>query len=78
VTATRKLSDVWWMTVSLLPMTTCEPPTGTHCFLQQSTTALSPADAKRHALQNPGHLVYRDIVSRTQYHVDPEDTDVRA
>ena len=74
-----KLSDVWWMTVTLLPVTRCEPPDGQACWLQQRpTTGATATDAKRHTLENPGHLVVREIVNRTQYHLDPADQPAEA
>ena len=56
----RKLSDVWWMTADLIPVTSCEPPEGTTCYLQRGSTSYAAADAKRHAFDNPGHLVVRE------------------
>jgi hypothetical protein len=66
-----KLTDVWAVTVTLLPTTRCEPPPGEKCGLQHPTTRLGVIDAKRHAQEHPGHLVIREITARTQYHVDP-------
>ncbi len=69
----NRLCDVWFMTVTLLPVTRCEPPDGHTCPLQQQpTTHLTSMDAKHHAAEHPGHLVIRETVTRTQYHYEPD------
>jgi hypothetical protein len=66
-----KLADVDWMTASLLPITKCEPPEGQRCFLANGTPNYSASDAKRHALENPGHYVFREQINRTSYIYQP-------
>lgn len=68
-----KFRDVWWMTVTLLPVTRCEPPEGQTCPLSAGLTGVDIPEAKRHALENPGHVVVREATTRTQYHLDPAE-----
>jgi hypothetical protein len=68
-----KMSDVAYITVTLVPATYCAPPEGRKCFLQNATPHMSASDAKRHALENPGHVVYRESVTRSTYHWDGEE-----
>lgn len=62
-----KLADVEWLTATMLPVTTCDPPEGTGCWLNRSQVNMPAAEAKRHALDNPGHVVTREAITRTQY-----------
>jgi hypothetical protein len=68
-----KLRDLWWMTATLLPVTRCEPPEGQTCPMSVGLTGIDIPAAKRHALENPGHLVSREAVTRTVYHLDPAE-----
>jgi hypothetical protein len=71
--AKPKLSDVWWLTVDLLPVTTCYPPEGHTCYFERGRTGYSGAEAKRHAFENPGHEVTREAIKRTRYLLDPDE-----
>jgi hypothetical protein len=66
-----KLANVDWMTVSLIPVTTCHPPEGETCYLQRPSTGPTAADAKRHALEHPHHQVLRESITRTSYVYKP-------
>jgi len=70
-----KLADVNWMSVTLVPVTRCEPPEGVRCFLQNPNASFTSADAKRHALEHPGHYVLRETVTRTEYLFAPDDAE---
>jgi hypothetical protein len=65
-----KLSDVWFMSVTLQPVTTCEPPEGETCWLQKGSPNLDATAARRHALENPCHLLQREAVTRSRYHYE--------
>lgn len=72
-----KTSDVNWMTVSLVPITRCEPPEGQQCFLAtRPSEYFTTADAKRHALEHPGHCVFREQINRTSYVYEPDDAEI--
>jgi hypothetical protein len=65
-----KLADVWWMSATLTPVTVCEPGEGNRCYLSQGRSGLTAAEAKRHALDHPGHVVHRESITRTTYQLD--------
>lgn len=55
-------------------VTRCEPPDGVRCWLHTDpSNTISLMDARRHALDHPGHLVIREAIDRTQYYLDPID-----
>lgn len=71
--AKPKLSDVWWMSATLRPVTTCRPPEGKRCHLEGGSVWLTGTEAKRHALENPGHHVTREARTVTEYRLDPPE-----
>lgn len=71
-TAKPKLRDVYQLTVKLLPVTQCSPPDGKRCWLTSPTTRLTAAEAKRHALEHPGHEVLRETTERSRYVLEPD------
>lgn len=73
------VSDVDILTVTQLPVTYCQPPDGVVCDLSDSRTDLTAQDARKHALENPGHVVYRDQLTQSRYILDPpkDDADER-
>ncbi len=73
-TTKPKTSDVWWMTKTLTPVTKCDPPEGSTCFLSRGATGYTAAEAKRHALENPGHFVERESITRSSYCLDSDGT----
>lgn len=73
MSAKPKLADVWWMSATLTPVTTCEPGDGNRCYLSKGLSGLTAAEAKRHALDYPGHVVYRESVTRATYILEPTD-----
>lgn len=66
-TTKPKLADVQWITVTMQPVTICDPPEGQACWLSKGSVHIEPLAAKRHALENPGHTVIRSAITRTQY-----------
>jgi hypothetical protein len=59
VSTKPKLADVQWLTATMLPVTTCQPPDDAEvCWLRRGHHC-TPAEAKRHAADNPGHVVTR-------------------
>lgn len=62
-----KITDVDWLTVTLVPITRCESPDES-CYLERQPHAgLNAAEAKRHAFEHPGHRVVRETIQRTSY-----------